>query len=256
MINSSSLLGEECRQGRQLSKAGCREEQDAQSPWLCSYCAAPWTMQHLWITEASKCSKNLQIWDACCHHRELGVQEAALGCWCEEKHHCEAFVEFSHTLACHWHQPSSRFGGLLREKGPIVSHLDKNSLQGLACQPSTGGGTDSTLVLFFSHLNPTLILAVVLSVQISSAASTWEMKLIVLIQLHLLQAGLSLQGLESHPITAQHHDIADSALHKALWGCWWYRALWAQRCAHSFSLLRYQHTKRQQIEFTLLIAFI
>lgn len=172
-------------------------------------------MQHLWITQASKCSKNLQTQDACCHHRELGVQEAALGCWWEEKHHCEAFVEFNHTLACHWHQPSSRFGGLFRGRGPIVPCLKKNSLQGLACPHQVSSSAiykwrdwvHLGLHLFLSKSNTdpgrSSFSANLFSCQHLSRV---EIKLIVLIELHLLQAGLPAgAGVTPHCCPASRH---------------------------------------------------
>lgn len=195
---------------------------------------------------------------ACCHHTELGLQEAALGCWHEEKHHCEAFVEFSHTLACHWHWPSSRFGGLFREKRPTASCLEKNSLQGLAWPHQARSSAIyrwrdwvhlGVLFLSLSNFDPgcSSFCANLFSCQYLNRA---EIELNVLIQLHLLQAGLPAGvGVMSHCCPAPRHR-------RALWGCWLCGAPWAQWYAHSFSLVRYQNTKRQQIEFTLLIAFI
>lgn len=91
----------EGREGTPEEQAG-RERQEAQTPWLFSYSAAPWTEQCLGIKsearEAAKYILHQEFMDtsvaACCCCREHGVWGAALGCCYGGKHHHVVFMEF------------------------------------------------------------------------------------------------------------------------------------------------------------------
>lgn len=148
---------------------------------------------------------------------------------------------------------------LFREKGPRVSCLEKNSLQGLACPHQVRSSAiyrwrgwvypGRLLFLPKPNIDPgsSSFCANLFSCQYLSRV---EIKLNVFIQLHLLQAGLPAEvGVMPHccPLSTSQSPVR-------------LLVLWCSMAtvifAHSFSWVRYQNTRRQQIEFSLLIAFI